>query len=107
MTTLAKTVQLTLEGNIYYKDKCIYCGKGFNKTENKQLYCSDYCRTQARKEQKAAYQRKRRKLINQGVLIVQDTEKAPLGSSFLSKHAHNDFTRERNALLKEKRRLGL
>lgn len=101
------SVQLTLDGEVYYKNKCKYCGKGFNKTENKQLYCSDSCRIKARKEQKARYQRKRRKLIRDGVLVVKDTEKPPLGSGFLSKHPYKDFIREHNALLREKNRLGL
>lgn len=52
MTT---TVQLTLKRKIYYKNKCIYCGKGFNKTQNKQLYCCGVCCIQARKELKAKY----------------------------------------------------
>lgn len=55
------TVQLTLEGKIYYKNKCIYCGKGFKKTANKQLYCSDSCL------------RKTRKNIKQHINIVAET----------------------------------
>lgn len=101
------SVQLTLNGEVYYKNKCKYCGKGFNKTENKQLYCSNSCRAKARKEQKAAYQRRRRKLIREGVLIVKDTEKPPLGSGFLGTRRHTDFAREYRAIQNEKKRLKL
>lgn len=72
---------------------------------NRVMYCSDYCRKQARREQKAMYQRKRRKLINQGVLIVKDTEKQVLGSGYLGNHRHNNFKREYNALENELKRL--
>lgn len=105
------TVQMTLEENPkpVYNSKCKWCGKGFNKSypHNRVMYCSDECRMNALREQKAAYQRRRRKLIRDGVLIVHDNEKAPLGTGYLSKHRHNTFSREYRAIQNEKKRLKL
>jgi len=109
MTTTTATLQLTLEGEVHYNAKCKYCGKGFNKTANKQLYCSDECRHNARLEQKAEYQRKRRMLVKRGVLIVTDKEKGctTYNSNYLSEHPHADFKREKRAIEREMKRLGL
>jgi hypothetical protein len=103
------TVQLKLNGEIYYNSTCKYCGKPFNKTHNRQMYCSPYCCKQAVREQKARYQRKRRKLVRDGVLIVTDREKGcnTYNSNFLSEHRHKNFDRERRAVEREMKRLGL
>lgn len=39
----------------YPKTKCSYCGKPFTKTHNRQTYCSDHCRTEARREKRRKY----------------------------------------------------
>ena len=105
MTT---TLQTTLEGEIYYKNHCKYCGKGFIKTHNHQLYCSEKCRKNSRKEQKAAYQRNRRKLVREGKLVVSDQEKYnKYASNLLSQHRHKDFKREYRAIQREMKRLKL
>lgn len=62
---------------------CNYCGKKYTKTHNREMYCSNKCRYNALREQKAAYQRKRRKLIREGVLISCETTK--VGSVFFPK----------------------
>lgn len=89
----------------YTNAKCKYCGKPFFKTHHSIVYCSDTCRTYALREQKAKYQRKRRKLINTGELV--SNENKYLGTQFLSGHRQSDFSKEYSAIRKEMRRLRL
>ena len=76
--------------------KCKYCGKPFTKRHNRQIYCSESCRTNAKREQKARYQAKRRKKYN-------------LGSYGTSANGHRKetFSQEHIAIQNEMRRLGL
>jgi predicted nucleic acid-binding Zn ribbon protein len=39
----------------YPKAKCAYCGKEYTKTHNRQMYCSDECRKNSRKEKRRIY----------------------------------------------------
>ena len=86
--------------------KCKYCGKRFYKTANKTCYCSDRCRTLALREQKAEYQRKRRKLIRDGVLVAPN-EKASndIGTGYIGEHRNDDELEELNVIRRELRRL--
>lgn len=84
---------------------CKYCGEEFIRTQNPQKYCSKECFTWGRREQKAKYQRKRRMLINKGVLISNENNK--LGTNYLSSHRHKNFIEEYQAIQKEKRRIGV
>ena len=84
---------------------CSYCGKIFVYHHGNEKYCSDTCRKYALNEQKAKYQRKRRKLINDHVLISNENEK--LGTGFLSSHKRNDEWEEYQAVQNEMKRLGL
>ncbi|WP_305554581.1 hypothetical protein [Methanobrevibacter sp. V74] len=54
---------------------CKYCGKTFIKFENKKMYCSIECACKSTQDNKAKYQRKRRKLINSGELVSNETRK--------------------------------
>ena len=38
--------------------ECKYCGKEFEKTHNRQMYCSKECSTKAKKEQDLIHRRK-------------------------------------------------
>lgn len=89
----------------FYDSICKYCGKPFNKGYKTEKYCSDRCRDNALREQKAEYQRKRRKLINKGVLISHENEY--IGTQFLSQHRQKDFEDEHAAIIKEMKRLRL
>lgn len=89
----------------YTNTICKYCGKPFYKEHNKTCYCSDECRLNALREQKAEYQRKRRKLINKGVLV--SNEKEYIGTQFLSQHRQEDFEDEYESIQKEMKRLKL
>lgn len=82
---------------------CKYCGEKFYKTANKTCYCSDRCRTLALREQKAKYQRKRRKMIRDGELVSNESEY--VGTGFLSHRRQKDFDKEIKALEKEMKRL--
>ena len=84
--------------------KCKWCGKPFHKHYNEK-YCSDHCRKEALREQKAKYQRERRKKIRNGELVSLETEY--IGTGFLSARRQEDFDKEQAALDKEKRRIGL
>ena len=97
------TVQMTLENKPYYPNKCKWCGKPFKKTHNRQEYCSKECFRFARLEQKAIYQRKRRKLINKGELISNESQH--IGTGFLSEHCHEDFDEEYESIQKELKRI--
>jgi predicted nucleic acid-binding Zn ribbon protein len=101
------TVQLTLDGKVYYDRKCRWCGKGFNKKSNNEQYCSDKCRHYALLEQKAKYQRKRRKLLLKGVLISNSERNYLIGTNFLSARANPDFDKEYHAIRKEMARIGI
>lgn len=89
----------------FYISKCKYCGRVFIKFENKTGYCREACRTWAVREQKARYQQKRRKLINDGELISNENNK--LGTTYLSNHRHDDFKREYLSIHKEAKRIGV
>lgn len=83
---------------------CKYCGKPFKKV-HKRCYCSDECRLNALREQKAKYQRERRKRIRNGELVSMETEY--VGTGFLSENRRESFDEEMKALEKEKKRLGI
>lgn len=87
----------------YTNAVCKWCGKPFFKDANKTCYCSDECRKNAVREQKAEYQRKRRRLIKSGALVSM--ESVDLGTGYLGKYRKEDFDDEHEAVLKEMRRL--
>ena len=103
---ITNTVQLDLYGNIYYPHHCKYCGKGYYKKHNHQLYCTPQCARYARLEYKADYQRWRRKEIREGRLISNEY-KHQIGTSFLSKNRRHNFRDEYEKIQKEMRRLHL
>lgn len=100
---------MTLDNEKHYPVKCKYCGKPFTKSHNRQMYCSDSCRRNALREQKARYQAKRRLKIKQKVLIVDEYKKYGLGSYGTSANGHrkNNFSHEYMAIQKEMKRIGL
>lgn len=89
----------------FYISKCKYCGRIFIKFENKTGYCREACRTWAVREQKAKYQQKRRKLINDGELISNELREP--GTTFLSQHALSDFGLEERTVKRELKRIGV
>lgn len=103
------TIQMTLDNEKHYPVKCKYCGKPFTKRHNREMYCSDDCRKNALREQKARYQAKRRMRIKQKVLIVDEYKKYGLGSYGTSANGHrkNKFSQEYMSIQKEMRRIGL
>lgn len=109
MTTTTTTQQMTLDGKKYYKNKCKYCGKPFNKKHNREVYCSKECRLYALREQKARYQAKRRLLIKRKVLILPEHKISGMGSYGTSAtgHRRSNFEEEYRAIQKEMRRIGL
>lgn len=110
---ITKQLMFTNGGQlISYKDCiCQYCGKPFLKKYRTEKYCSDECRTLALQDQKAEYQRKRRKQIKEGVLV--SNENNHIGTNFLSEHPHTDEDgdvdeeKEYDAIQKELKRLKL
>lgn len=109
MLSKKEAIQMTLDNEKHYPVKCKYCGKPFTKTHNRQMYCSDSCRRNALREQKARYQAKRRLRIKQKVLIVDEYKKYGLGSYGTSANGHrkNKFSQEYIAIQKEMKRIGL
>lgn len=66
-------------------------------------YCSDECRCNALREQKAKYQAKRRLLAKKGILVLPEYKKYGLGSYGTSSTSHrkSDFTKEYESIQKE------
>ena len=91
----------------FYIGKCRRCGKPFIKIENASTLCSSKCKKYNTQDNKAKYQRKRRKLINDGHLISNETNQIGTSTVRLSKHIKEDWDLERNIILQEKRRVGL
>lgn len=67
----------------FWVTTCKYCGSTFIKLENATKYCSKHCRDKATQDNKANYQRKRRRKIRNGELISNETEK--IGTFYFSK----------------------
>lgn len=91
----------------FYIGKCRRCGRPFIKFHNRSTLCSDKCKDFNTQDSKAKYQRKRRKLINDGVLITNETNQIGTSTVLLSKNIKNTWDEEHNVILKEKRRVGL
>jgi predicted nucleic acid-binding Zn ribbon protein len=85
----------------YPKAKCAYCGKEYTKTHNRQMYCSDECRTEGNREKtrnrvmKHYYRHKKR--INQ----------TRIGTRTIGPHKHENPTREQEIVQNEIDRIGL
>lgn len=88
----------------FYVTKCRYCGNRFIKFENKTLYCSTECKCKSTQDNKAKYQRKRRKQIRDGHLISNETKK--LGT-FHFPQSINDWVEEHEIIKKAKRTAGI
>lgn len=84
--------------------KCKYCGKHYIKLQNKTLYCSQDCRDKATQDNKAKYQRKRRKSIRDGELISNESKK--LGTTYFPKY-NKDWQEEQKIVKKAKRNAGI
>ena len=82
----------------YPKVKCSYCGNTFTKTHNRQKYCSEHCRKQAKREQdRKAWTRwfhKNKKTLYQ----------TQLGTRTIGPHKHPDNNREQQIVKNEKQR---
>ena len=91
----------------FYISICHYCGKPFVKIHNRSTLCSYECKVKSTQDNKARYQRNRRKLINKGVLISNETNQIGTSTVLLSKNIKSDFEEEHNVILKEKKRVGL
>ena len=107
---LLKKIKKYKDGTVqmgFYIAICAFCGKPFVKLQNRSTLCSDYCKIESTKDSKARYQRKRRKLINDGHLISNETNQIGTSTVLLSKNIKEDFEEEHHVILKEKRRVGL
>jgi len=95
------------EQSQFYISICSYCGKPYFRTHNKNTLCSYKCRIRSEQDSKAKYQRKRRKQIKDGKLIVRDKQQLGTSTVLLSKKPKPTFEEEHLALKKEMRRVGL
>ena len=85
----------------YPQAKCSYCGKTYTKTHNRQKYCSDHCRTEARREKKRTYNSryyyKNRKRLHQTLI----------GTRCIGPKRNPDPERETEIVQNEIQRIGL
>lgn len=91
----------------FYVGKCRRCGNLFIKLENRSTLCSLECKNLNTQDAKAKYQRKRRKLINDGVLVSNETNQIGTSTVLLSKNIKPTFEEEHLTIQREKRRVGL
>ena len=85
----------------YPKKKCAQCGKEFERKHNRQIYCSDECRTEAKKLQD---RKARLKWVNKNKKHLYQTQ---LGTRTISQHRNPNPDREHEIIQNEKQRLGL
>ncbi|MBQ6628027.1 MAG: hypothetical protein IJH65_04345 [Methanobrevibacter sp.] len=88
---------------------CKYCGKLFEKTHNRQIYCSEECFINARRERNSKCQAKRRLMAKNGDLVLPEQKKYGLGS-YGTSHRHHpleDPEREYESIQREMRWLKL
>ena len=88
--------------NIKYPEaKCKWCGNTYKKTHNRQQYCSDYCRNEAKKEQtrnsKLRHYYRNRNQIN----------KTSIGTRTIGPHKNPNDDKEAEIVQNEIRRIGL
>ena len=85
----------------YPKAKCAYCGKQYTKQHNRQTYCSDECRENARKEKKRIYNSKyyykNKKRLHQ----------TQIGTRSIGPRANPNKERESEIIQNEIERIGL
>ena len=85
----------------YPKAKCAYCGKTYKKTHNRQTYCSETCRKNARQEKRRIYDSryyyKNKNIIN----------KKRIGTRSIGPKPHPDIEREAEIVQNEVERIGL
>ena len=85
----------------YPKTKCAYCGRPFTKHHNRQTYCSDECRDNARREKKRTYNsryyyKNKKRILNTAI-----------GTTTMSPHKHPEHKREAEIVQNEVQRIGL
>lgn len=86
--------------NIKYPEvRCAYCGKPFKKHHNRQVYCSDECRTNARKEKRRIYD------SNYYYRVRKQRNKTLIGTRTIGPHKHPRTEREQQIVTNEKQRL--
>ena len=89
-----------MEAKIKYpQTKCSYCGKPFTKKHNRQTYCSDACRNNARQEKKRTYNKTY--YIKNRERLQQTT----IGTRTIGPHKHPINEREQQIVQNEKQRL--
>jgi len=83
---------------------CSWCGCKFVKSNNRESYCSDYCRDNARAEQSRL---KSNKWYHKHKHELSEKQRWGLGSGFLSGHRNGDFVKEQKIIERELVRLSI
>ena len=86
------------------KSKCGWCGREYVKTANKQKYCCEKCRRDARAQQS---RNKSHKWYHRHKHELSEKQRWGLGSGVLGSHAHKDHVKEQKVIQNELRRLGI
>lgn len=85
----------------YPKAKCPICGKTYTKHHNRQKYCSDECRKEAKRRQDTKHK------LNWWYKNKTHLNQTRLGTICISQHRNPDPDREAEIVKNEKQRLGL
>ena len=84
------------------KCKCKWCGEEFIKNHNREMYCSDYCRKAALREQWAVnsynYRNRYKNQLNY-------KKQVKVGTGCLGAHRLSDFDKEYQKISREMKRL--
>ena len=82
--------------------KCGWCGEAFIKTANRENYCSDKCREDARSQQS---RNKSHRWYHRHKHELSEKQRWGLGSGTLGQHRHKDFQKEHLTVKRELSRL--